>query len=255
MVLASVIDLHSHILPGLDDGPATLEGSLELARAAVADGIAVIAATPHVRDDFPTTADEMEAALGRLRAAVADAGIALEVRRGGELDLARLTLPPDELGRFGLGGSNTHLLVETPYHGWPLDLGDRLSRLWAVGFAAVLAHPERNADVQADPEGRLRPLVDRGALVQLTAASVDGRLGRRARDTSMRLLELELAHLIASDAHTPAIRAVGMSAAAEAVGDDRLAHWLTRELPTAIVSDAPAPPRPEPRRRARFVFF
>jgi protein-tyrosine phosphatase len=250
-----VIDLHSHILPGLDDGPPTLAGSLDLARAAVADGIHAIAATPHVRDDYPTTADEMESAVAGLRTALGEAEIELEVLPGGELDLGRLMLPVEELRRFGLGGSRSNLLVETPYYGWPLDLADRLFRLRASGLTPVLAHPERNAEVQADPDGRLGPVVAGGALVQLTAAAVDGRLGRRARETSMRLLELELAHLIASDAHAPAVRAVGMTVAAEAVGDADLAQWLTRDVPAAIVADAVPPPRPAARRRKRLGLF
>jgi protein-tyrosine phosphatase len=247
-----VIDLHSHILPALDDGPDDLEGSLELARAAVEDGIEAIAATPHVRDDYPTTAEEMENALETVRRAIADAAIPLDVLPGGELELSRLALPIEELRRFGLGGSRSYLLVETPYFGWPLDLSDRLFRLRTAGFTPVLAHPERNGDVQADPEGRLRPLVESGALAQLTAASVDGRLGRRAKAASMQLLELGLAHLIASDAHMPAIRAVGMAAAADAVADEELARWLTLDVPGAIVAGEPPPPRPQPRRKRRW---
>lgn len=250
-----MIDLHSHILPELDDGPETLEGSLELARAAVADGIDVMAATPHVRDDYPTTADEMETAVERLRRELAGAGIPLDLRAGGELAVDRLDLPADELRRFRLGGSRC-LLVETPYSGWPLDLGERLFRLQAAGFTPVLAHPERNSEVQADPERRLRPLVETGTLVQLTAASVDGRLGRRTQAASKRLLELELAHLLGSDAHAPTIRAVGLTAAAQSVGDERLARWLTNDAPAAILEGAPLPPRPPARRkRKRFVLF
>jgi protein-tyrosine phosphatase len=244
-----MIDLHSHILPGLDDGPETLAGSLDLARAAVEDGIELIAATPHVRDDYPTTADEMETAVAALRRELATAEIALDVRPGGELALERLDLPIEELRRFGLGGSRSHLLVETPYAGWPLDLAERLFQVQASGFTPVLAHPERNAEVQADPEGRLRPLVERGTLIQLTAASVDGRLGRRPRDAAARLLELELAHLLASDAHAPSIRAVGLSDAADAVGDENLARWLTSEVPAAILAGDELPDRPSKRRR------
>ncbi|MDQ2910222.1 MAG: tyrosine protein phosphatase, partial [Actinomycetota bacterium] len=89
-------------MPGLDDGPATLEGSLAMARSAVEDGIRVLAATPHVRDDYPTSAERMEAALEELRQAVAEAGIELELLPGGELALEYLVrLEPDELRRFG----------------------------------------------------------------------------------------------------------------------------------------------------------
>ncbi len=175
-----MIDLHSHILRGIDDGARTLEDSLEIARAAVSDGITVIAGTPHVRDDWPTDAGVMEHRVAELRAELQLAGIPLDVRAGGEIAiewLARLSV--EELRRFGLGGNPRYLLVETPYYGWPLGLEDALFSLRASGIRPVLAHPERNAEVQAQPE-RLVSLVQSGALVQVTAASVDGRIGRRA---------------------------------------------------------------------------
>ena len=107
----------------------------------------------------------------------------------------------------------------------------------------MLAHPERNTEVQEAPE-RLRPLVDAGVLVQLTAASVDGRLGRRTQACALSLLETGTAHLIASDAHRPTIRRVGLGAALEAVGDAELGHWLVEGVPAALVAGEPLPPRP-----------
>jgi protein-tyrosine phosphatase len=169
---------------------------------------------------------------------------------GGEIDPGQLDRPLDELRRFGLAGNPRYLLVETPYAGWPLDLGDRLFRLRAQGITAVLAHPERNHQVQARPE-LLEPIVQGGTLVQLTAASVDGRVGASAQACAALLLERGLAHLLASDAHAPRVRAVGMKAAAAALGDDTLARWLTVDVPRAIVEDEPVPPRPESRRRHR----
>ena len=250
-----MIDLHSHILFGLDDGAATLDESLEIARAAVEDGIEVIAATPHVRENYPTTAAEMEQRLAEVRQAVQTEGIPLDVRPGGEIALERLAiLSPEELSRFGLGGNPKCILIEFPYYGWPLDLGERLFQFRTEGVTPVLAHPERNGDVQADPE-RLRDLVRGGAAVQVTAASVDGRLGRRPREAAVQLLELGLVHLIASDAHAPSLRAIGMRAAAEAVGDEALAHWLTATVPAALLAGEVLPERPEvdpPRRRRWF---
>jgi protein-tyrosine phosphatase len=246
-----VIDLHSHILPGLDDGVRDLTGAVELARAAAADGVTTIAATPHVRDDYPTTPEHMEAARAAVVEAVANAGVDIRVVPGGELALTRLDrLSEDDLRGFQLGGDSGHLLVETPYRGWPLDLHERVLQLRVAGWTPVLAHPERNDEVQEDPE-RLRPLVRAGVLVQLTAASVDGRLGRRARRSSETLLELRLAHLIASDAHAPELRGAGLAHAAAAVGDDELASWLTRDVPAAVLAGRPPPPRPEVRRRRR----
>jgi protein-tyrosine phosphatase len=239
-----VIDLHTHILPGVDDGSRTLEDALAMARTALADGIGAVAATPHVRDDWPTSADAMERGVALLRNAFGNAGIPLQVLTGGEIDLHQLgVLPESELQRFGLGGNADFLLVEFPYYGWPLGLLNHVLALRERGVTAVLAHPERNAEVQSNPE-RLRALVNSGALCQVTAASLDGRIGKRSRACGLRLVESELAQLVASDAHTPDVRGIGMSGAARALGDEALARWLTHEVPAAIVGGAPIPPRP-----------
>src|SRR5256885_1189162 len=133
-----MIDLHTHVLPGVDDGARSLEESVAMARAAAEDGVRVLAATPHVRSDYPTTADVMEPLVDQLRAAVAAAGLDVEVLRGGELaleDAARLD--DGELGRFGLGGGAT-LLLEFPYSGWPLELEMQLFALHTRGFRTLL---------------------------------------------------------------------------------------------------------------------
>jgi protein-tyrosine phosphatase len=241
----TVIDLHSHVLPGLDDGARDLDEAVGICRAAKAEGIEVLAATPHVRDDYPTTAGQMEQALERLQAA---AGSLVRLVPGGEIALAELDRPIDELRRFGLAGNPAYLLVETPYVGWPLDLTFRLARLRQEGITAVLAHPERNPSVQERP-AILSEIVAAGALVQLTAGSLDGRAGPRAQACALQLLKLELAHLIASDAHAPTVRAIGMRAAARAVKDEELAAWLTIGVPAAILGVAPIPDRPKPGRR------
>ena len=247
-----MIDLHSHILPGVDDGARTIEESIQIARAAVADGIEGIAATPHVRDDYPTDPATMERRVEDVREALAAAGVPLHVYTGGEIAFDRLAdLGPDDRRRFGLGGNPGYLLVEFPYYGWPLGLADDLFRVQVAGCTPVLAHPERNAEVQAAPE-RLEAIVEAGTLVQVTAASLDGRLGRTAREAGLQLIELRCAHLIASDAHHPGIRAVGMAAAAGAVGDEALARWLTDGVPRAVVEGTELPERPEARRRGWF---
>jgi protein-tyrosine phosphatase len=239
-----VIDLHSHVLAAVDDGPRTLDGSLDILRAAEEDGIAQLAATPHVRDDYPTTPEQMEEAVGVLREAARAGGIGVEVLTGGELDLTSAqSLDDDALRRFGLGGNPNLLLLEFPYVGWPAALHDIVLGLRTRGYSVVLAHPERSAEVYEHPE-RLRAIVDAGAYVQLTAASVDGRLGRRNASSARALLDAELAHLIASDAHAPALRAVGMTDAAAAVGDDALARWLTHDVPAALLAGDGLPPRP-----------
>jgi protein-tyrosine phosphatase len=242
-----VIDLHSHVLPGLDDGAADLAEAVSICRAASADGVTTLAATPHVRDDHPTRPEEMERLLEELRAAV---GGAIALLPGGEVALEELDRPEEELLRFALAGIPEYLLVETPYLGWPLDIADRLFRLRAAGVTPVLAHPERNAELQRRPE-LVEPLVATGTLVQLTAASVDGRLGDRAARCARVLIERGSAHLIASDAHAPSVRAIGMRAAADALEDPELARWLTVDVPGAIVARSRLPERPETSKRRR----
>lgn len=247
-----MIDLHCHVLPGVDDGVRTLEEAVELARAAEVDGVTAIAATPHVRDDYPTSAETMEAKVAEVNDAVRAAGIDVEILRGGEVALDFLPeLEGDSVFRFGLGGNPKLLLLEFPYYGWPLNFADVVLSLRARGVVPLIAHPERNTDARESPE-RLQGLADGGAYFQITAASLDGRLGRTTRAAALRLVELGLAHVIASDAHHPGIRATGLTAAREALGDDALGRWLTEEVPAALVAGEEPPARPEDRRRLRF---
>ncbi len=244
-----MIDLHSHVLPGLDDGAADIEASVEMARSMAADGITVVCGTPHVRDDYPTSVEAMEDALALVTAAVADAGITIDIRGGGEIALERLPqLDARTRARFGLGGNAMLLLLETPYSGWRLDLARTCADLRLEHIVPVIAHPERNLEVQQRPE-ILEDAVRAGAYVQLTAASLDGRLGRQTASCAWRLLELELAHCIASDAHGPGVREAGLSQAANAVGGGPMARWLTHDVPAALLENRPLPSRPELPRR------
>ncbi|MGD0274369.1 MAG: CpsB/CapC family capsule biosynthesis tyrosine phosphatase [Gaiellaceae bacterium] len=245
-----MIDLHSHILAGLDDGARTLEESVEIALTAARDGISVMAATPHVRDDYPTAAETMERLVLELEGILLEKGIGLRVLGGAEIAIQHLkTLSDRELRLFGLGGNPRYLLVEFPYFGWPLSLETEIWTLRRRGITPVLAHPERNPEVQLAP-ARVAPLVAAGALVQLTAASVDGRLGSRNKRAAAALIASGHAHIIASDAHWPGLRAAGLSRAAAAVGNPELADWLTQRVPSAIVEDEPIPPRPQTESRS-----
>lgn len=254
-----MIDLHSHILPGIDDGPRSLEESIEIARAAADDGTSVIAATPHVRDDYPTAAQTIELSVRELNFALEERAVPLSVVRGAEIALSRLSVIDESaLRRFALGGDTRYVLLEFPYYGWPLTLEGEVWRLKNLGITPVLAHPERNGEVQSDP-GRMRALVEAGALLQLTAASVDGRLGRDTSRCARELVAAGNAHLIASDAHKADVRAVGLRRAATAIEDRALARWLTHDVPAAIIEDAPIPERPHaqptaPKRRRRLRF-
>lgn len=239
-----MIDLHSHILPGVDDGARSLREARDLAVAAAAEGVEAIAATPHVRSDYPTRAERMELGVAELRRDFANEGIAVEVLHGAEIELGRLwEIPREELVRLSLGQTGRYVLLEFPYRGWPPAAKAAIYTLRDLGMAPLLAHPERNPAVQDNPE-RLQPLVENGAIVQITAASVDGRLGRASQETAERLLELGLVRVLASDAHGPHIRGAGLAAGAQRLGDPGLARYLTTEAPAAIVRGAPLPPLP-----------
>ena len=251
-----VIDLHAHVLPGLDDGARTLDESAEILARAANEGVTAVAATPHVRHDFPTRPEQMEEGVASVRSELDARGIPLTLLPGGELDYEELAVrTPEEVIRFALAGNARYLLVESPYVGWPLRLPSEVERLLAAGIVPVLAHPERNSTVAERPL-MLAPLVEAGALVQLTASSVTGALGRRVRRVAQELLDARLVHLIATDVHAPALGRAGLAAAAAAVSDESLSRWLVHEVPAAIVNDTPLPPRPLPargRRRRRSV--
>ena len=215
-----------------------------MAEAAVAEGVTAMAATPHVRDDFPTTCEQMESGVERLREELAREGIPLDVLYGGEIELSLLwRILPEELLRFTLARNGVYVLVEFPYAGWPRSLDLALSFLHGRGLRMVLAHPERNPEVQDRPD-RLAAAVEAGALVQVTAASLDARLGPSTLLTTQRLLDRGHVHLIASDAHGPHIREAGLAAAASAIGDEALARYLTVDVPAAIVAGRELPERP-----------
>lgn len=232
-----MIDLHTHILPGFDDGVRSLEEARELAREAQAEGVTAIAATPHVRDDYPTSPERMERGVEALRKDFATAGFDIEVVRGGEVALERLwELPADDVRRFTYGGAGRYLLVEFPYHGWPSLLEPTLADLRSHGIRALLAHPERNDAVQADPS-RLASAVRDGALVQITAASTAGLLGAEPLRAAQHLIELGLVHVLATDTHGPGLaKRTSLATGVAALADAELARRLATDVPAAILA-------------------
>ena len=239
-----MIDLHSHILPAVDDGARNIGESLSIARAAAHDGTTVIAATPHVRFDYPTTPEEIRSGVETLNELLVREHVPVRVVPGAELDLARLReLELDELDAYGLGGNPRVLLVECPYRGWPEDLFDQIGRLRGAGLTVVLAHPERNDAVHRDL-ALIDLAVASGALIQVTAGSLVGEAGRKSRRTAEAFLARGLCHLLASDVHGPGVRRTLLGAARGHVGDDRLARWLTEDVPGAILAGGELPERP-----------
>ena len=252
-----MIDLHCHLLPGIDDGPRDMETAIELARAAAIDGVETAAATPHVRPDHPRVVpSELAERCGELGERLFAEGVELELVPGGEVDLLwALEASDDDLRLCSYGQLGTDLLVETPYDPLLPTFEDMLFRLTLKGHRILLAHPERNPTFQGDPN-RLAALVQRGVLLQVTADSLM-RAPRQSRSAELarRLVLDGLTHALASDAHgaTTVERAsLGESAdrASDLVGAQR-ARWLVEDAPAAIAAGRPLPPMPaaEPRRR------
>jgi protein-tyrosine phosphatase len=253
-----VVDLHSHILPGLDDGADDIEVSLGMARMAVADGVRTMAATPHVNYSYAIDPATMLSAVADLSAALAEADVPLEVLQGAEISMPRAAeLADDELASFGLGGGPT-LLIESPYMKGVASMEELLFDLQLRGFRVLLAHPERCPTFQDDPD-RLRRMVARDAYCSVNTGSLTGAFGRRVRAFALDLLRRGLVHSISSDAHDDRGRAPGLLTGIRASERElpwlaAQADWYTCEAPAALVAGTPLPPRPavaEPRRASR----
>ncbi len=252
-----MIDLHHHLLPGIDDGPATLEESVAAARHAAADGVRTITATPHVREDHPKVRPhELARRCEELQLRLDASEIPIEVVPAGEVDLLWAQEAADEdLRLVSYAQKGLDLLVETPYGPLPATFEQRLFELQTKGYRLLLAHPERNPTFRSDP-ARLAALVDRGILLQVTAgALVDGGRSSSSRRLAQHMLESGLAHVIASDSHGSGIRRGALSnavaAAAKRVGER--AEWMVTAAPAAILAgDRLEPPPPARKRRRLF---
>jgi protein-tyrosine phosphatase len=243
--VGALIDLHCHILPDIDDGPTRMADSVALARAQVAAGVHTVAATPHVSPGMPNSAARIEAAVASLRAALADAGVPLDVVPGAEVDLAlAATLPDEELERLRLGGG-PWLLIEAPLSPRVQGVDILLRHLRSRGHALLIAHPERCPDFQRRPEALAGLLGDR-TLVQVTAGALTQQFGRQVARYARRLVADGSAHVVASDAHDTLGRPPGLSAdlALAGLGSEERVRWLTEEMPRAILDGAPLPPPP-----------
>lgn len=232
-----MIDLHFHLLPGVDDGPATLEDSVELAARAVAEGTRAIVATPHVRPDFVTDVWPLRGIARGVERALAEEGIEVAVACGAELGHQMVgRLDQAELDAIALGPPGARwLLLEAPFGGLDEAFAAAAAELRDRGFGVVIAHPERALEVMDGGAAALRDLLAEGDLLQLSAASLTGRHGGAARDAAARLLLDGSATVLASDAHgalRPPALVAGL-AAAEALG---LPAAAARRLVTAAPS-------------------
>lgn len=234
-----MLDLHCHILPGIDDGPSTMEQSIEMATAAFRDGTRTIAATPHNRD----VVERSSIACARARAAQLNEelrarSIPLNIVLGMENHL-ELDTPEQVDAGTALPIEGTRcILIELPFEFYPYHTRDAIHSLLCRGLVPLVVHPERNRSIQRDPQ-LLGALVQDGAASQITAGSLTGNYGPNVQHTAEELLRLGLAHVIASDGHAPngaraPLLSRGVAAAAAIVGD-AAARRMVDSAPRALL--------------------
>ena len=239
-------DIHHHLLFGVDDGPKDLESSLTQAEASIGDGVTHIVCTPHSNDEFAFRPD-----VCREQMAI------IEHRLGGRLALGLgcdFHLSFDNIDdafrnrtKYTINGKQ-YLLVEFPEMAIPYQISDIFCRFIAMGILPILTHPERNQVLKQHPE-RMVEWLRAGCLVQVTAASLEGRFGKRSEELSLQFLSRNWVHFIASDAHNTEGRAPRMGAAyryLEGKFGKATADRLCIENPRAAFWGEPLPIQPKP---------
>jgi protein-tyrosine phosphatase len=245
-----MIDVHSHILPGIDDGARDLEEALEMARLAVADGIRVMVATPHL---FKRKTVDLEAMnekriilehLDRFRVRLAAEGIDLEILPGCDVPLSPEALSLLAENRvLTVNDGKRYLLLELPDFSIPPSLDDICFQLQCRGITPIITHPERHLFIQERPD-RLGRMIDLGCLAQLTAGSLTGGFGRLVAKVSRQLVTKGYIHLLASDAHNlrhrPPQLSKAVSALSKLIGPKR-ARAMVTQIPQKIIRGEPVP--------------
>ncbi len=236
-----MIDLHCHLLPGIDDGPATLAEALAMARLAVAHGIREARVTPHLHvGRWENDRARIAAAVDSFRMELESAGISLEVSFAAEVRASYDILPLIEEGRVpfvGALGGHKVLLLELPHGHVPVGADKLVDWLLAHGIRPMIAHPERNKDILRDAD-KILPFVRQGCLLQLTADAVAGGFGEDCAARARQFLEEGWVTVLASDAHDTELRppriTPGREAAARIVGEEEAAR-LVEENPARLL--------------------
>ena len=236
-----MIDLHCHLLPGIDDGPETLELALQLARHAIASGIRVAVVTPHMHAGrYDNRATSIRQLAASFQAELDREGIALRLQAAAEVRLDHEVISWIAEGHvpfLGRWGTENVMLLELPHSHVPVGADKLVEWLLKQGILPMIAHPERNKDIMRSTD-KLLPFIRLGCLLQVTAGAVAGRFGEGARDRAIDLLGKGWVTVLASDAHNMEARPPelepGRSAAAAIVGEEE--SWnLVRHRPAKII--------------------
>lgn len=235
-----MIDTHLHILPGVDDGPETVEEALELARALVREGISAAVATPHYNDEFPQrSAAEIWARVADMQRALDQYGIPLCLFAGHEVLIKPGLVEDIQRGRIATLNGSRYLLLELWSSTWLPETERVIFELRTAGIIPMIAHVERYRAIQQD-HARLSTLLQQGVLAQVTASSLIGMQGKTAQRSAEALLKKGLVHCLASDAHgmhkRPPGVAKGLQSAMRLLGREQV-QQLVEAWPTAIVNN------------------
>jgi protein-tyrosine phosphatase len=201
-----MFDLHSHLLPEIDDGAADIETSLAMARAYVDQGVQYVACTPHILPGlYHNTGSQIRRAVALLQARLDDAGIPLRLLPGADNHMVSDFTVRLREGCLLTLADSPYVLVEPPHHVAPARLEDFFFDLLLAGYVPILTHPERLSWIESKYDV-IKRLASRGVWMQITSSSLRGRFGRRARYWCERLLGDGIVHILATDAHNTTTR-------------------------------------------------
>lgn len=245
-VAITVVDIHSHILPEVDDGPKSWDVSVAMCRAAAADGITHIVATPHANDRYHYDREYLQGLVAHLQNLV---GEAPRISLGCDFHLSYDNMQDVLMNpsRYAIEGSR-YMLVELSNYSVPAQTTDCFLKLGDCGITAIITHPERNPMLRESPQ-RVVEWAEQGCVIQMTASALTGFWGERTRRAAQWLLERQAVHVLATDAHDlenrPPVLSPGREAAAEIRGQE-IAEALVEANPRAIVEGQPLPYFPRP---------
>lgn len=201
-----MIDIHSHILPEVDDGSKSIKESIAMAKQYVENGIYKVIATPHyIEDTNSKTADENRGILENLKDVLRAEGIELEVYLGNEIYILPDILNNLSNGKVSTLNGSRYVLIESAMFDIPINIDNIIYELCLKGYIPIIAHPERNLKVQQNPN-ILYGLIMSGALTQINLPSLEGRYGKESRETAVVLLNHNMVHFVGTDAHSPRTR-------------------------------------------------
>jgi len=241
-----VIDIHSHILPEVDDGPKSWDVSVAMCRMAATDGITHMVATPHANDRYHYDREYLKGVLAHLQQLVGDT-IKLSLGCDFHLSYDNLQDAFSNPTRYVIEGSQ-YMLVELSNYSVPPQTTDSFLKLGDCGMTAIITHPERNPIVRESPQ-RIVEWAEQGCIIQMTGSALTGFWGERVRRVAQWLLERQSVHVLASDAHDTANRVPVLSPARDAAAvicGEGVADALVEANPRAIVSAQPLPYFPQP---------